>query len=165
MKLENLEDDMIFKILALKNFCIGNYRGNKGIGSIEGIQPSINFNGGLDYLGEYMYHCDDYIIAELGTCKQFREYITGLEKINSILEDCPFLEACKSTNTLTGSIITECQIWWETNIDLIFKPHLLKDFFTSELEHLQFQAMHLKMLELFRFCAKFGFIQLATSKN
>ena len=164
MKPANLEDDMIFKILALKNFSVGLYKKAAALGAIDGIKPHVFLNGGLDYLADHMYSCDDYMVAEMGTCKQFREYLNGLEKINSVLEDCPFLEAYKSTNTLTGQIIQECLIWWEVNLDMIFKPSLIKEYFSSDLEQLQFQAMHLKMLALFKFGEKSGFLQLATEK-
>ena len=156
---------MPYKILALKNFCIGQFRNPAFIGEIKGITPNVLLNDGIDYLGSKMYQYEDFMLAELGTCKEFRNYLNCLEKINDILTDCPFIEAYKATNTFTGQIIAECKIWWETNIDLVFQPHLLKDFFSNELECLQFQVTHLKMLEIFRFCSNFGFLQLATSKE
>lgn len=165
MKLDTLGDDMVFKILALKEFNLGRFTKPAIVGEIEGITPNLEFNNGMEYLGPEMFSCDDYMLAELGTCKQFRTYLNALEKINDILQDCPFIEMYKTTNTFIGSYIIECKIWWETNIDLIFNPQLIKDFFSSELEQLHFQAMHLKLLELFRFCSSCGLIQLATNKE
>ena len=167
MKLDDLGDDaMEFKILALKSFCLGMFENRKAyIGDIEGIRPSFEYNDGLDTLKSTMYSYDDFMLAELGTCKDFRSYLKGLEKINEILGDCPFVEMYKETNTFLGVPIQECKIWWETNIDIIFQPHLIKEFFESDLDCLNFQSMHLKMLELFRFCSNNGLLQIATNKS
>lgn len=166
MKLEDLESEMQFKVLAIKNFCIGAFNNKKALlGDIDGIKPSFEFNNDLSFVKSNMYTYEDFLLAELGTCSDFRSYLKGLEKINNVLTDCPFIEMYKATNTFLGYSILECKIWWETNIDLIFQPHLIKDFFDSEIEQLKFQAMHLKMLELFRFCSAYGFMQIATKKD
>ena len=166
MKPDTLEvDDMPYKILALKNFCIGQFGYPNFMGEIKGIKPDFEFNDGIDYLGSKMYQFEDFMLTELGSCKQFRSYLKCLEKINEILQDCPFIDAYKATNTFTGEIIEECKHWWESNLNLIFQPHLVKDFFENEVDHLQFQVTHLKMLEIFRFCSDYGFLQLATNKE
>ena len=135
------------------------------MGEIKGIKPDFEFNDGIDYLGSKMYQFEDFMLTELGSCKQFRSYLKCLEQINEILQDCPFIDAYKATNTFTGEIIEECKNWWESNLNLIFQPHLVKDFFENEVDHLQFQVTHLKMLEIFRFCSGYGFLQLATNKE
>ena len=166
MKPDTLEvDDMPYKILALKNFCIGQFGYTNFMGEIKGIKPDFEFNDGIDYLGSKMYQFEDFMLTELGSCKQFRSYLKCLEQINEILQDCPFIDAYKATNTFTGEIIEECKNWWESNLNLIFQPHLVKDFFENEVDHLQFQVTHLKMLEIFRFCSGYGFLQLATNKE
>jgi hypothetical protein len=70
-----------------------------------------------------------------------------------------FIDAYKATNTFTGEIIEECKNWWESNLNLIFQPHLVKDFFENEVDHLQFQVTHLKMLKFL------DFVQVMASCN
>ena len=47
-------DDMPYKILALKNFCIGQFGYPNFMGEIKGIKPDFEFNDGIDYLGSKM---------------------------------------------------------------------------------------------------------------
>lgn len=158
---------MQIKVLAMKSFNIGFFQNNSDsiLGEISGIKPSWQYNNDLSLLKSDMYACEDYMIGEIGSCTDFKTYFINLEKINDVLNDCPFIDMYKTTNTFIGESITECLIWWEVNLDLVFKPFLLNDYFSSELEQLKFQAMHLKMLELFRFCNTKGFLQLATKKS
>jgi hypothetical protein len=165
MKLDDLEADMDFKVLALKNFCLGHFKNSSYLGDISEIEPHLVFNNGIHALSANMYSYDDFMLAEMGSCGEFRDYLSTLEKIHAILQDCPFIEIYKCTNTFIGNAIIECLIWWETNIDLVFRPHLTREFFKTEVDQYKFQAMHLKMLELFRFCSQFGFMQLATKKD
>mgnify|MGYP000034074914 CR=1 FL=1 len=57
---------MPYKILALKNFCIGQFGYPNFIGEIKGIKPDFEFNDGIDYLGSKMYQFEDFMLTELG---------------------------------------------------------------------------------------------------
>ena len=65
-------DDMPYKILALKNFCIGQFGYPNFMGEIKGIKPDFEFNDGIDYLGSKMYQFEDFVHCRIGSLESWQ---------------------------------------------------------------------------------------------
>ena len=71
-------DDMPYKILALKNFCIGQFGYPNFMGEIKGIKPDFEFNDGIDYLGSNMYQFEDFVHCRIGSLESHKGKNTRL---------------------------------------------------------------------------------------
>lgn len=135
------------------------------VGEIKIFDPVIEYNNGLEVLKTNMYDCKDFDIYTIGTKEQFKQFITTLEKLSFMLDGCPLLDGLNATQNFQGSFIVDCFSFFQTNLDILFKPENLIEFTDNEQEIVNFQLIYFKLLEVFRKAGANGFIQFNTYKT
>lgn len=135
------------------------------VGEIKILDPVLEYNNGLEVLKTNMYDCKDFDIYTVGTKEQFNQFLLTLEKLAQILDDCPLIDGLKATQNFNGSFILDCLSFFQTNLDILFKPNNLSEFTSDQAEIQNFQLMYFKILEVFRKAGVNGFIQFNTFKS